>query len=429
MVRNKRAKWAVRVKQVLESLKNGESLRLTKIPKEVFSKAGAARQKQLLREKMTEVLRLANVPLNDHLHCLVHDDKNPSLVYYPKRHGLHCFGCMDEDKIWDIFDLIGFLLDIEGFSDQFYLAKRMFVELEWEKRDIRYVPITKPDSPHKTKEPASYRRATSSTKDLVYKPFDTDPECEDFIKEQGITFETAKKFGMKWWEHPRSRNRYVVIHCDKKFFVRRMYKHVTGDYKKNKYDYPENKENNPDKKVKLFNGKCLDNSQHGDWIFIVEATLDAIILEQAGFHAVALNGGGNSELILEKADVIRKNQLRLILLMDNDKNRAGRDYAISIYKAFEKQGIPTYIHWYDSLGIAPFLAGFKDVREAYMDNPERTVEALNEIIQTLVAPPSSFDPCTLEMTEELKLLSSQTSLDPSSNPLLQFGVAKVIKLK
>ena len=315
-------------------------------------------QKGFLREKFREVLRLAKVPIDEHLRCFIHEDHNPSMVFNRGKHHLHCFSCHDDGQGWDIFDLMGFIFDEPKFANKRRLVERMFVAGVAEQ----------------TMQPAeSFQKATEAVKG-VYKPYHTDPECVEFIKKRGITAETAVKFGLRWWEHPRTQDLYLVIPVKQKFVVYRRYKIVNGDPTQKKYMYPHNPDQLPDKKPKLFNAQIMDTCAEYSVIYVVESALDAIIIAQMGYHAVAINSTGNADLLREALPFIKEKRLIVALLLDNDEDglRCAKDLAAEL----KSTGIMYYRHHYPDTGLLSYLSKSKDVGEAYVTDAEHTEQVL-----------------------------------------------------
>lgn len=66
---------------------------------------------EVLRELcgVTDVRRAFRCPSPDH------DDRDPSARYYADAHTVHCFGC---GRTWDVFDLVGMVDGVCGFTEQ-----------------------------------------------------------------------------------------------------------------------------------------------------------------------------------------------------------------------------------------------------------------------------------------------------------------------
>jgi len=74
---------------------------------------------QCLREFLADVLRIllgiTDLRRSFKCPCPDHDDSSPSAKYYADNHTVHCFGC---GKTWDVFSLVGMILNISGFVEQ-----------------------------------------------------------------------------------------------------------------------------------------------------------------------------------------------------------------------------------------------------------------------------------------------------------------------
>lgn len=400
---NDRAQWFSRVRAVCERLNSGESAGISRIPFDQYSMASDKDQKYLLKSKLLDVLEAANVPLDRLIHCPVHDDHTPSLQYFHNKHGFHCYACHEgESQTWDMYDLLGLLFDITVFWEKRRWAERMLVEQgggsrqrsstsgsrssgcrsrgkraatskgsggQIRRKDVGWWAV-KPNALESTSP------KTSNTR--IYKPFDTDPDCAAFLTSRGISAETASRFGLMWWEHPNNQDRYVVIPCEQRFVVRRRYQLVNGRADRWKYYSPSNPDKKPELSPRLFNARYLTVCGSNELIFIVESALDALLIEQMGFHAVSLNGlaGG---VLLEKVDILQEKRLSLMLLLDNDKDTTGENRAFRIGIVLKDRGIRFGLNMYRKTGPGSFLSGFKDVGEAFVADADQTKRALKEI--------------------------------------------------
>ncbi len=367
---NPKAKWIQKVKTILKKLNNGEIKNFPLISREEFEGANANEQIRLLKGKLGDILKTANIPLDRNILCPFHSDNAPSMMYNKEKSDLHCFGCMEPGETRDVFDLISLLLRKSSFIEQKFTAIELLVEGGKEitenmriKKSSNYTN----SSCAKMDFPNSARRSFVSTKtnNRIYIPAWEDPDCMRYIAERSITFESAKKFNLRCWTYQNKK--YLVIMCDDRFQTRRIFKGDSNGYGKywNKGE------------VSLFNSKCLDEALEGECIFLVESALDAILIEQLGYKAIAINGVNNYSKILSKADVIKKKNLKIIVLFDNDKEGLNKGDMLS--NELYKKELWFYQHIYYKDGYGSFLSQFKDVSDAYVSNEIKTLKAIDEI--------------------------------------------------
>ena len=370
---NPRANWFTELRKVILLLEQGKKVGLRLIPRDQFEKADLKGKTKLLKGMLGVLLNIAKVPMNGNLHCHLHDDHHPSLCFDKDNNTLHCFGCMEPGKTIDIFDIISLIFGLYSFQKQKIKAIELLVEDGEELASAMRINTKSKGTYSKMELPKTVQQsiaATSTSK--PYKDVTEDNECLEFLTARSINMESVKKFKLKCWQYKG--NSYLVIPCDDKFYTRRKYKTGMGNYPKywNKGD------------VALFNGNGLVKSNEGDVIFIVESALDAILLDQLGYHAIATNGAEHSKKLLEKADLIKMKNLRIILMMDKDK--AGMGATIKIGKALQEKNINIYPYFYDGVGGTVFPTQAKDIGEACAKDPDGTTKLLEELLYWLTKP-------------------------------------------
>lgn len=371
---NKSATWITSVAKFLTQLEQNKVKNFPKIPIDQFEGANSKEQTQLIKHMLPEVLRLSKVSTDRNLKCPFHQpDNNPSMVYNPNKYDLHCFACNEPGEVIDIFDLLGILYGIRSsFALQKQKAISLFVERGLELAQT--MRINSNSNSNQMQAPASAKKAFDGNHSRVYVPFWDDKECMDYLSRRGISQETAKRFNLKSWEFKL--NKYLIIPCVNGYYVRRKFKDGDGNY--------PIKWNKKDVSITLFNDKCLEEVDDSSTIFILEAAIDAITVEQAGFHAIAINGSENYSLILEKAEILREKHLRCTVLLDNDSAglKAGYKVARQLYEA----KISAYCHDYKKAKGGEYLSNFKDINEAYIANARQATKALEEISNVLNTP-------------------------------------------
>ncbi|MEC1717798.1 toprim domain-containing protein [Schinkia azotoformans] len=370
---NPRASWFTELKKVILLLEQGKKVGLRLIPRGQFEKADQKGKTKLLKGMLGALLKNIKIPIYGNLHCHLHDDHQPSLCFDKVNNTLHCFGCMMPGKTIDIFDIISFIFGPYSFPEQKLKAIELLVEGGKELASAMRVNTKGKGTYSKMELPKTAQQsfaATSTSK--IYIDVTEDNECLEFLTARSINMESVKKFKLKCWQYKG--NSYLVIPCDDKFYTRRKYKTGMGNYPKywNKGD------------VALFNGNCLVKADEGDIIFIVESALDAILLDQLGYHVIAINGAEHFKKLIDKEELIKKKNLLIVLMMDKDK--AGIGATKKIWRECKGKGINVYPYLYDGVRDTVFPAQSKDIGEAFAKDPDATTKLVEELWYRLTKP-------------------------------------------
>lgn len=331
---NPRAHWFDRLCDMLQAQAEGKDV-LNRIPQSLYQKLNDNQRKFMLQKYLILFLKKNKMNYEVKLHCFAHDDRKPSMVFNEYPGNFYCYAC--RGKAWDIFKIVGRLFQLNGFQQELAKTEELLVE--------------------RKQKPFSR-----------YQPVQFDPEVTDLLLQRGVTRESMASFGLKVWCWEDG-TKYVIIPCDNRFFVRKKMLQGTKD----RFESWNEREST----VELFNGSRLTEP---GVVFIVESALDAILLEQAGFFAVALNG--DSPNALNRAIYSRPipTGLSLIILLDNDP--AGCKASKETCKKIQKSGVIFYRFDYDASSGSPqsFLHGFKDVGEAMVVDKAQTIAALDALI-------------------------------------------------
>lgn len=373
---NPSATWINNVRNLFEQLLQQRRGGICGIPLAEFNARDWKAKNQVLRQKLPEVLADAQVTTTQSLCCPMHDDETPSLTYRPLALGFHCYVCAERpNHVWDLFDLIGMVFGVVDFGKQRQLAIQMFVGDGSGDSLINEVttPLTTGASARST--PIQQGQSASSQRYPVYY---SDPLCRDFVTSRGITAEFAMRFGLRRMEVQSTQDRYLVIPCENRFAVFRRYLHVHG-HAGDDYRYPANPGRDPDLEPRLFNGRCLGNFEKAV-IFVVESALDAILIMQSGNLAVALNGV-NGDLLLQRQEVLRTKGHRLVLLLDNDPDGTAAQKEQQLWTRLLDQGIMAFSGQHMQSDQTAFLQDYKDVGEAYLQDPAGTQKGLYRLMK------------------------------------------------
>jgi len=275
-----------------------------------------------LRSYMPDYLESKNISLKKKFTCLNsgHEDSTPSMQYYPKKQIVKCFGC---NVTYDLFDLIGiFEADCGTFDKQvLWAAKRFGVTLR-----------SGPDSPRKqtptggkaqgmdfsslpakeTPEQATKSKPVEATKPepaVDYTPLYVQWR-KDLRKTAGYKYLTEERCLSdividRFLLGYDTKRKVITIPVSKSYYITRKL-----DYKKFYNNMPEGDPVTP------FNLEALHQPAP---VFITESAIDALSIEEMGYHALSINGCPHASKLTE---YLRKNDIIarwLILALDSDE--------------------------------------------------------------------------------------------------------------
>lgn len=195
-----------------------------------------------------------------------------------------------------------------------------------------------------------------------------EPAAVNYLNGRGITLETAGRYFIGF--DPRSdpanapagesRPIYptprIIIPMSKDYYIGRR----TDGNPKHKAMMPKGGT------AALFNAAIL-NKQEVQEVFITEAAFDALSVIEAGAQAIALNGAGNADKLINYLEE-HGTTATMILCLDNDD--AGQEATEKIRKGLERLNI--------EFTIANIAEGYKDANEALTADKEKFVEAVNK---------------------------------------------------
>lgn len=312
------------------------------------------------------------------------DKHTGALSLMPDGKRFKCFSC---GRIGDVFDLAKQCESITGGAVEVlrHVAELYNVDIDAPETtvstDASRTAVKSQDAKATAKPPIEEKPAAASTTATAL----PDPDfmdyyrrcrqnlercqaAQDYLTGRGITMATARRFwlgfdprcdpanapagrGHYWYAVPR-----IVIPCSRGFYVSRR---VDGAQDATKV-YPLGCH------VALFNAKIMDA---GEPFYVVESATDAMIFEQVGCHAVAINSCVNWRLIVRWVQEGGRNPYPLLIALDNDKD--GREKAAELKQALDEMSIPCRLFKHAKEGeVAGSLdilyCGCKDANDAYL---------------------------------------------------------------
>lgn len=211
----------------------------------------------------------------------------------------------------------------------------------------------------------------------------TDPAAIAYINGRGISIETANKCklgfdaeadpanvpgatGNEYKPHPAPR---IIIPCTNDFYIARSIDKTTPE----QYKAPNPKGSN----TKPFL-QALQQTKD-DTIFIAEGVFDALSFIDCGSAAIALNGAGNTNILLSYINTMKPNNKYFIICQDNDENQETANTVKEHYKNLQ-QGLAvlgyTAIIYNVAGNYHDANAALQADREQFQNNIQEAIKAL-----------------------------------------------------
>lgn len=317
-----------------------------------FSKKKGKAMEPILKEELKKHLPLwlkeHGCSLNKNFRCFnpEHEDKHPSMHYFPQTETVHCFAC---GVTYDIFHLVGqeehipdFPSQLKRVQERYGFSQREPSSFLGEKKETDEQSISLFVEQHRTNQP---------------------PELFEWFSTRGIPEQAVKAADIFLFEgravFPVSRHGTWVSWCG-----RALQDGVTPRYR------------NSAGKMGIWGVDALF-SQTGQPIAVCEGILDAMSLQVCGCKAVALCGAGNTGRLIQELQNLPGSLPPLIFAGDDDE--AGREMCRQLKAWMTEAG-----------GVCTCLAlpdGCKDVNEAWVRAPQQLQAALSAARQELALLP------------------------------------------
>lgn len=251
-----------------------------------------------------------------------HTDKNPSMSYNPNGHYLHCFSC---DASYDIYSACEHL---EGLPKGQGVNRIKEIFNVGQKQDFNQTNtnMQQPKQPQTPSQPMTEAlQPTAETPAPTYKDFSdlvaqahSQLSTGSYHLVRGISQATAERFKLGYVRNANGMQQALIIPL----------KRLDGSYsyqqRNTDPEAPKEKRHyKPSASMggtgELFNQEVIGNTDKP--IFIVEGSLDALSIIEAGGEAVALNGVGTSKLL----ELVSKHKSKNTLVLSLDNDEAGRN--------------------------------------------------------------------------------------------------------
>jgi len=275
--------------------------------------------KEDLKEQLESYLATVGIDTRRPFRCLnpEHEDKHPSMTFYREGRVVKCFSC---GVSYDLFDVIGI---VEG-KDKKHSFERAR-ELYGIGRDAK--TAAKPTPIKKVAAGRSHLPADDVDYTEFYKQAHADINLTDYPQRRGLSERITNKFNLgfvKKWKHPKAPNLkgtpadVLIIPINQSAYIARAV--------------------NPGDRWAVGSGIFNKEKLNSDVpVFITEAAIDAMSIEEIGGVAVSINSTGMINRFIETLNIYRPNVA--IIAMDSDK--AGQnDAATPIHKELTARKIP-----------------------------------------------------------------------------------------
>lgn len=329
-------------------------------------------EKEKLRNFLEEYLKLKGINTKKLFRCLSkeHEDKNPSMSYFPPAKICKCFGC---GKTYNIFQLVGEEYNITNYNEQiikvrelfnnrnlikdanesFYSKKNMLITLDNEGNKKMGNERKKEYSSEKIKNYANYIKECE--KNLKY---------TNYLEKRGIPISVQKKYHIGF--DPKFKNgewQAIIIPTDYCSFTARNTN--TSEDRLRKVGHSA-----------IFNYWELKVEENRDKnFFIVEGEIDALSVISAGQKAIALGSTSNINILLEHFQKDNPSN-EFFLMLDNDE--AGKVAETELYKKLKEINInvikvpQNFLENYKN---------YKDPNDFLVKNKDEFKKTINSIVE------------------------------------------------
>jgi replicative DNA helicase len=237
--------------------------------------------KELIKEHLRDYLEEKGLNTRKPFNCLnpQHEDKHPSMSYDDKRKIVKCFSC---DASYDLISLYAQDNNLDYKTD----FKRIMEEL------AQKYNIGLKDNNYNSFKSESLRKYENIKKEDYTKYINKckkDIDKSDYMQKRGISDDLIKKYNIGY----DIKDKMIVLPISKTCYLGR-YTDITNPYKHHK---PKGTTN------EIFNGDYLKNSDYKTIIWVCEAIIDALSLEEVkeDIKAISLNSINNAHQLVQEA--------------------------------------------------------------------------------------------------------------------------------
>lgn len=316
-----------------------------------------------IKTHLREYLQDKGLNPNKPFTCLnpSHDDKHPSMSYDDKRNIVKCFSC---NSSYDLISLYALDNNLDNSKD----FKRIIDELA-----LKYNVDTKANKSDTIKKVINvipkkedYTKYINKCKKNIDKT--------DYLLKRGISEELQQKYNIGY----DIKERMLVLPISKTCYLGRY----TDDTNRYKHHKPKGTTN------ELFNGNYLKDSDYKTIIWVTEAIIDALSLEEINedIKAISLNSVNNASQLVQEA---KDNNYKGVFMLALDTDTIGINASTDLKEDLEAIGIKSFIfnNTLDKYNVVSDdnTIKNKDINEWLLSDKEglkKSVTSLNDMLYT-----------------------------------------------
>lgn len=274
--------------------------------------------------------------------CPFHNNTRSPAGEVSKETGLFwCFSCQESKNLEEVI--------MQATKRSYFEAVRLIDS----KKDDRNLLDKLSDKLENKKE---LKRFDENLIEKLHENLMSNSRAQQYLANRGITKDSATNYKLGYSENQDMIT--IPVHSPDAYYLGFVGRSIEGKIFKNSTDLPKSKT--------LFN---LWRNKRVDKVFVVESSFDAIMIEQAGGHAVATLGATISK---EQRRLLKQYFNQVIALGDNDE--AGQNMS---NKLITDLGAGKCI-------VAKLPDGYKDVSDLSFDDLKKFVHSFDNIVVSML---------------------------------------------
>lgn len=320
-----------------------------------------------IKNHLKDYLQEKGLNINKPFTCLnpQHDDKHPSMSYDDKRNIVKCFSC---NSSYDLISLYAIDHNLDNNKDFI----RIIDELA-----LKYNIDIKTNKSDTLKKESMQKYANIKKEDFTkyINKCKKDIDKTDYLLKRGLSEEIIKKYNIGY----DIKERMLVLPISKTCYLGRY----TDDTKGYKHHKPKGTSN------EIFNGEYLKNSDFKTIIWVCEAIIDALSLEEINedIKAISLNSINNASQLVQEA---KDNNFKGVFMLALDTDTNGIKASEDLKEDLEAIGIKSFIFNsnYDKYNVVSddnTEIKNKDINEWLLSDKDKlksSVTSLNDMLYT-----------------------------------------------
>ena len=320
-----------------------------------------------IKNHLKDYLQEKGLNINKPFTCLnpQHDDKHPSMSYDDKRNIVKCFSC---NSSYDLISLYAIDHNLDNNKDFI----RIIDELA-----LKYNIDVKSNKSNPLKKESMQKYANIKKEDFTkyINKCKKDISKTDYLLKRGISDKLQQKYNIGY----DIKERMLVLPISKTCYLGRY----TDDKKGFKHHKPKGTTN------EIFNGEYLKDSNFKTIIWVCEAIIDALSLEEINedIKAISLNSINNASQLVQEA---KDNNFKGVFMLALDTDTNGIKASEDLKEDLDAIGIKSFIFNsnYDKYNVVSddnTEIKNKDINEWLLSDKDKlksSVTSLNDMLYT-----------------------------------------------